>query len=56
MTGAGALTIHALARRVGRDLEAVRGDVHALLVERTYDGRLVFPHDAVRVAFDVPPA
>jgi len=39
MTGAGALTIREVARRVGRDVEAVHGDVHALLdaglVDRT---------------------
>jgi len=60
LTGAGALTIREVARRAGRDLEAVHGDVHALLdaglVERTYDGRVVFPYDAVRVAFDLLPA
>jgi predicted transcriptional regulator len=60
MTGAGALTIRAVARHVGRDLEAVHGDVHALLdaglVERTNDGRVVFPYDAVRVEFDLLPA
>jgi predicted transcriptional regulator len=45
---------------VGRDLEAVHGDVHALLdaglLERTDDGRVVFPYDAVRVTFDLLPA
>ena len=60
MTGAGALPIREVARRVGRDLEAVHGDVHALLdagvVDLTDDGRVVFPYDAVRVAFDLPPA
>ncbi len=42
---------------MGRDVEAVHGDVHALLdaglLERNDDGRVVFPYDAVRVAFDV---
>jgi predicted transcriptional regulator len=60
MTGAGALTIREVARRVGRDVKAVHGDVHALLdaglVDRTDDGRAVFPYDAVRVAFDLLPA
>ena len=41
-TGAGALTIREVARRVGRDLEAVHGDVDTLLqarlVNRTDDG------------------
>jgi predicted transcriptional regulator len=60
MTGAGALTIREVARRVGRDVKAVHGDVHALLdaglVEGTDDGRVVFPYDAVRVEFDLLPA
>ena len=60
MTGAGALTIREVARRVDRDVKAVHGDVHALLdaglVERTDHGRVVFPYDAVRVAFDLLPA
>jgi len=60
MTGAGALTIREVARRVGRDVKAVHGDVHALLaaglVDRTDDGRVVFPYDAVRVEFDLLPA
>ena len=46
MTGAGALTIREVARRVGRDVEAVHGDVHALLdaglVDRTDDGRTCY--------------
>ncbi|MFP4360423.1 MAG: transcriptional regulator [Alphaproteobacteria bacterium] len=60
MTGAGALTIREVARRVDRDVKAVHGDVHALLdaglVDRTDDGRVAFPYDAVRVAFDLLPA
>ena len=46
-----------LSWRVVRDVEAVHGDVHALLaagrVERTDDGCVVFPYDAVRVAFEL---
>ena len=53
MTGAGAVTIREAARRVGRDVKAVHGDVHALLsagiLQRTKDGLIVFPYDAVRV-------
>ena len=60
MTGAGALTIREVARGVGRDAEAVHGDVHALLDaglrQRTDDGRVVFPYDAVRVKFNLLPA
>ncbi len=54
MTGEGVLSIRAVARRVGRDVKAVHGDVTALLqagvIDRTADG-VVFPYDAVHVAF-----
>jgi predicted transcriptional regulator len=54
MTGAGPLTICEAARRVKRDVKAVHGDVHALLgagiLQRTADGGIVFPFDAIRVA------
>lgn len=55
MTGQGPMTIREAARRVGRDVKAVHGDVHALLdagvLERAEDGRIVFPYDAVHVDF-----
>jgi predicted transcriptional regulator len=55
MTGAGPLTIREAARRVERDVKAVHGDVHALLnaglLQKTHDGLIVFPFDAVRVDF-----
>jgi predicted transcriptional regulator len=55
MTGEGAMTIRELARRLDRDIKAVHGDVHALLnvgvLDRTEDGRIVFPYGAVRVEF-----
>ncbi len=55
LTGAGEVSIREAARRVGRDVKAVHGDVHALLaaglLEKTGDGRIVFPYDAVRVSF-----
>jgi predicted transcriptional regulator len=42
-------------RRVGRDVKAVHGDVTALLndgvLDRTNDGRIVFPFEAVKVEF-----
>ena len=54
MTGQGALSIREVARRVGRDVKAVHGDVHALLaagvIERAGKG-VVFPYDGVRVDF-----
>jgi predicted transcriptional regulator len=40
---------------VGRDVKAVHGDVTALLeaglLDRTPDGRIEFPYDAVKVEF-----
>jgi predicted transcriptional regulator len=55
MAGAGPTTIREVARCVARDVKPVHGDIHALLaagiVERTEDGRIVFPYDAVRVDF-----
>jgi len=55
MTGAGPMSIREAARRVGRDVKAVHGDVRALLdagvVIRTEDGAVEFPFDAVRVEF-----
>lgn len=54
MTGTDALAIREIARRVGRDVKAVHGDVHALLnaglLEKTDKG-IVFPYDAVHVDF-----
>jgi predicted transcriptional regulator len=53
MAGAGPVTIREAARRVNRDVKAVHGDLHALLdagvIERTADGRIVFPFDAIHV-------
>ena len=55
MTGAGPMTLREAARRVERDVKAVHGDVHALLntgiLQKTDDGRIVFPFDAVHVNF-----
>jgi predicted transcriptional regulator len=55
MTGAGPLTLREVARRLERDVKAVHGDVHALLhvgiLQKTEDGRIAFPFDAVRVSF-----
>lgn len=55
MAGQGPLTIRELARRVGRDVKAVHGDVHALaaagLLDRTEGRRIVFPFEAIRVEF-----
>ena len=55
LTGAGPLTLREAARRLGRDVKAVHGDVHALLdvgiLQKTAEGRIVFPFDAVHVNF-----
>jgi predicted transcriptional regulator len=53
LTGAGPVTLREAARRVKRDVKAVHGDVHALLragvLQKTPDGLVVFPFDAIRV-------
>lgn len=55
MTGQGAMSIREAARRVCRDVKSVHSDVHALLdagiLDRTDDGRIIFPFDAVHVDF-----
>lgn len=55
MAGGGAMTIREAARRLGRDVKAVHGDVHALLsaglLDKTSEGRIEFRFDAVRVDF-----
>ena len=60
MVGQGAMTIREAARRVGRDVKAVHGDVHALLaagvLDRGEDGRIIFPYDALHVDFTLKAA
>ena len=60
MTGAGPMTIREAARRVKRDVKAVHGDAHALLnagvLDRTDDGKIVFPYDAIHVDFTITKA
>ena len=55
LCGAGPVSIREAARRVGRDVKAVHGDVTALLntglLDRTNDRRIVFPYEAVKVEF-----
>lgn len=55
LCGAGPVSIREAARRVGRDVKAVHGDVTALLsagiLDRTEEGRIVFPFEAVKVEF-----
>jgi len=57
MTGAGPMAIRELARRLDRDVRAVHSDVHALLncgiLDKTADGKIEFPYDAVHVDFTI---
>jgi predicted transcriptional regulator len=55
MAGQHPMAIREIARRVKRDVRAVHSDVHALLkagvLDRTDEGRVVFPYDAIHVDF-----
>lgn len=55
LCGAGPVSIREAARRADRDVKAVHGDVTALLnagvLNRTDDGRIVFPYETVKVEF-----
>ena len=55
LSGVGPVSIREAARRVGRDVKAVHGDVTALLnaglLSRAADGRVEFPFQAIRVEF-----
>jgi len=55
LCGAGPVSIRETARRAGRDVKAVHGDVTALLnagiLVHTEDRRIVFPFEAVKVEF-----
>jgi predicted transcriptional regulator len=60
MTGAGAMAIRELARRLDRDVRAVHADVQELLacgvLNKTAEGKIEFPYDAVHVDFMVTKA
>ena len=55
LCGAGPVSIREAARRVGRDVKGVHGDVTALVragvLDRAAQGGIVFPYDAVKVEF-----
>lgn len=55
LCGAGPVSIREAARRAGRDVKAVHGDVTALLdagiLNRTPEGKIEFPFDVVKVEF-----
>jgi len=57
MTGAGPLGVRELARRVGRDVKAVHTDAMALVkagvIDRTDDGKLLFPYRHVKMQFEL---
>ncbi|MDR5759933.1 transcriptional regulator [Caballeronia sp. LZ035] len=60
MTGAGAMSIRELSRRLERDVKGVHGDVKALLetglLEHDERGGIVFPYDTVHVNFTLKTA
>ncbi|MGQ2969203.1 MAG: HVO_A0114 family putative DNA-binding protein [Allorhizobium sp.] len=55
MTGQDEMSIREIARRVGRDVKAVHGDVQGMLsaglVDKTASGNVIFPYDEVHVDF-----
>lgn len=55
LCGAGPVSIREAARRVGRDVKAVHGDVTALLnagvLDHAEGGGIEFPYQAVKVEF-----
>lgn len=55
LCGAGPISIREAARRIGRDVKGVHGDVVALLnsglLVRTKKGAIEFPYEAVKVEF-----
>ena len=57
MTGAGKMGIRDISRKVGRDVSAIHRDIQALIlagvVQRTDDGKVVFPYDAIHVDFTI---
>ncbi len=59
MTGQGAMSVREVARRVGRDVKNVHGDLEMLtrngVIEKTADG-VIFPYDRIHVEFDIETA
>ncbi|WP_295433413.1 transcriptional regulator [uncultured Thiodictyon sp.] len=55
LTGAGPLGVRELARRIGRDVKGVHTDAQALVlcgvIDKSADGKLLFPYDLVHVEF-----
>jgi predicted transcriptional regulator len=56
MAGKGPMSLRAVARMLGRDVKAVHGDMHALLVNGVLDrseAGFEFPYDRIHVEFDL---
>jgi predicted transcriptional regulator len=55
LCGAGPVSIRETSRRIGRDVKGVHGDVIALieagLLNRTKNGGIEFPYEAIKVEF-----
>lgn len=55
LCGAGPISIREAARRVERDVKAIHSDVTALLnaglLQRTAEGAIEFPYEAIKVEF-----
>ncbi|MFX2609529.1 transcriptional regulator [Enterobacter mori] len=55
MTGAGAMSIRELSRRIGRDFRGVHRDVQSLLnggvIDHDEDGKIIFPYSAIHFDF-----
>ena len=60
MVGQGAMSIRAVARRVGRDFKGVHTDVDTLLksgvIDKSETGGIVFPYDRIHFEFDIQAA
>ena len=59
LVGRGPMSIREVARRVGRDVKAVHGDVVALLearvLQRSATGQIECPYDKVRINYVILP-
>jgi predicted transcriptional regulator len=55
LAGAGPMSVRAAARRMGRDVKSVHGDIQILLkagvLEKDERQRIVFPYDEIHVDF-----
>ncbi|MDR2213065.1 MAG: hypothetical protein LBE21_05500, partial [Pseudomonadales bacterium] len=60
LTGAGPMGVRELARKLERDVKGVHTDAQTLaargLIDKTGDGKLLFPYNAVHVDFKLEKA